>query len=147
MSLFYEDLDPGRVLDAGARVLTAQDIERFAELSGDHNPLHTDEAYARGTVFGSRVAHGALGIAVVTGLVSAAGFTRESLIALTGIAWRFRAPVRAGDTVAAELRVAERRDGGRADGGTVVFAVTVRNQRGEVVQEGELRELVRKRGG
>jgi len=147
MSLFYEDLDPGRVLDAGARVLTAQDIERFAELSGDRNPLHTDEAYARGTLFGSRVAHGALGIAVVTGLVSAAGFTRESLIALTGIAWRFRAPVRAGDTVAAELRVAERRDGGRADGGTVVFAVTVRNQRGEVVQEGELRELVRKRGG
>ena len=147
MSLFYEDLDPGRVLDAGARVLTAQDIERFAELSGDRNPLHTDEAYARGTLFGSRVAHGALGIAVVTGLVSAAGFTRESLIALTGIAWRFRAPVRAGDTMAAELRVAERRDGGRADGGTVVFAVTVRNQRGEVVQEGELRELVRKRGG
>ena len=147
MSLFYEDLDPGRVLDAGARVLTAQDIERFAELSGDRNPLHTDEAYARGTVFGSPVAHGALGIALVTGLVSAAGFTRESLIALTGIAWRFRAPVRAGDTVAAELRVAERRDGGRADGGTVVFAVTVRNQRGEVVQEGELRELVRKRSG
>ena len=147
MSLFYEDLDPGRVLDAGARVVTAQDIERFAELSGDRNPLHTDEAYARGTLFGSRVAHGALGIAVVTGLVSAAGFTRESLIALTGIAWRFRAPVRAGDTMAAELRVAERRDGGRADGGTVVFAVTVRNQRGEVVQEGELRELVRKRGG
>lgn len=147
MSLFYEDFEPGRVLDAGARTITDADIARFAELSGDRNPLHTDEAYARGTVFGSRVAHGALGIAVVTGLVSQAGFTRDSLVALSGLSWRFRAPVRPGDSVTATLRVVERHDRGRPDRGTVVLAVTVRNQEGELVQEGEMREVVRKRGG
>jgi acyl dehydratase len=146
VSLFYEDFEPGRVLDAGARTITESDIAQFAELSGDRNPLHTDEVYARATAFGSRVAHGALGIAVVTGLVSRAGFTRESLVALSGLTWRFRAPVRPGDRVAATLRVAERHDGGRSDRGTVVFAVSVRNQHGELVQEGELREVVRKRG-
>lgn len=147
VSLYYEDLEPGRVLHAGSRTITDRDIEQFAALSGDRNPLHTDEAYARGTVFGSLVAHGALGIAVVTGLVSRAGFTRESLVALAGLSWRFRAPVRPDDTVTASLRVAERHDGGRPDRGTVVFAVTVRNQHGELVQDGELREVVRKRGG
>src|SRR5574340_417708 len=131
MPLHFEDFEPG------SRTVSAEDVRRFAELSGDENPLHLDEDHARRAGFAARVAHGALGIALATGLVSRAGVTRGSLIALAGLAWRFRAPVHPGDTLSVVLRVAERAGGGRDDRGTVVFAVTVRNQRGEVVQEGE----------
>jgi len=146
MALYFEDFHAGREFDAGSRTITADDVRRFADLTGDDNPLHVDDAYARTSVFGAPVAHGALGIAMVTGLVSRAEITRASLVALAGLTWRFRAPVHPGDTLSATLRVAERNDGGRPDRGTVVFAVTVRNQRGETVQEGELREVLRKRG-
>jgi|CXWL01.1.fsa_nt_gi acyl dehydratase len=142
MALGFDDFWPGRELDGGSRTISTADIRAFAELSGDHNPLHLDEAYARSTPFGGCVAHGALGIAVATGLLATSGLTRGSLIALLGIDWRFEAPIRPGDTVHLRLRVAERRllaDGVR---GLVTFAAELAKADGTVVQRGEIRELL-----
>lgn len=119
------------------------DVAAFAALSGDANPLHVDEAYARGTPFGGRVAHGALGVAIGTGLVSRAGLTAGTLVALLELRWRFLAPIRPGDTVRARLRVADRRPSSSGGRGIVTFTVELRNQRDDLVQEGSLVELIR----
>jgi acyl dehydratase len=144
--LWFEDFEVGREYATGAREVAQADVEAFAAVSGDRNPLHLDEAHAAGTVFGGRIAHGVLGLAVATGLLNQLGLTRGTLVALLGLRWDFRAPVRAGDVLRARLRVAgtERsRKGGR---GVVRLAVALVNQRGEAVQEGELTMMVSARG-
>ncbi len=143
MGLFFEDFTPGRQFETPGRTVSDEDVATFAAVSGDRNPLHTDEAYARTTPFGGRIAHGALGLAVATGLFSQLGITSGTLVALVGVEWNFRAPIRPGDTVRLRLRVAEQRPLERRDRGLVRFAAELVNQSDEVVQEGVLTELVR----
>ncbi|MDE3156785.1 MAG: MaoC family dehydratase N-terminal domain-containing protein, partial [Acidobacteriota bacterium] len=98
MGLYFEDFTSGRRFETPGRLVTDEDIAAFAAVSGDRNPLHVDEAYAKTTAFGGRVAHGALGLAVATGLFSQLGITAGTLVALVGVDWNFRAPIRPGDT-------------------------------------------------
>ena len=145
MGLFWEDFEPGRSFTTGARTVTADDIEAFAALSGDHNAIHLDPAAARAAGFPAPIAHGALAIAVATGLVSRAELTRGTLLALLELHWRFLAPVCAGDTITVHLRVMDRRESRRADRGTIRLEADLVNQRGESVQRAELTELVLRR--
>ncbi|MGR3571728.1 MaoC family dehydratase [Brevirhabdus sp.] len=82
-----------------------EDIELFAQISTDHNPVHLDDDYARDTIFGGRIAHGML----TAGLISAV--IGEQLpghgTVYLGQTLKFMAPVRPGDTVYAEVRVRE----------------------------------------
>jgi acyl dehydratase len=145
MALYYEDLEIGREFRSPARKVTEADVRTFAELTGDKNPLHLDRAYAAKTAFGEPVAHGILGLALAAGLLSQLEITKDTLVALVGLEWRFRAPVHYGESIAARLRVTARRVTGKPDRGLVTFAVEVVNAGGEVVQEGELVELVLRR--
>ncbi|PWE32134.1 (R)-hydratase [Maritimibacter sp. 55A14] len=85
------------------KVVTDKDIEMFAEVSTDHNPVHLDESYAQDTIFEGRIAHGML----TAGLVSAV--IGEQLpghgTVYLGQTLKFLAPVRPGDTVTAEVEV------------------------------------------
>src|ERR1039457_426214 len=130
-ALFFEDFTPGREFVTGSRTVIDADIVAFARLSGDENPLHLDDAYARGTRFGGRIAHGALGVAMATGLLSQTGITSGSLVALLGIDWRFVAPLRPGDTIRLRLKVADTRPLEGKDRGLVVFAAKMLHQRDE----------------
>ncbi len=88
-----------------SRTLTDADIRKFADATGDTNPVHLDEAYAKGTVFGGRIAHGLL----TAGLVSAVLANRlpgPGTVYLSQTL-EFKAPVRPGDTVTAEVEVLE----------------------------------------
>ena len=145
MSLYYEDFEVGREFTSPSVQVTDEDIRHFADLSGDHNPLHLDPAAAQAAGFPGPVAHGALGIALATGLASRMELTRRSLVALVGLTWRFSAPVFPGDRLTLHLRVSARRATSRPGTGVVTLAAELRNQRGEVVQEGEFLELVRQR--
>jgi 3-hydroxybutyryl-CoA dehydratase len=114
-----------------SRAIGDADVRAFAALTGDANPVHLDESYAAGTMFGGRIAHGMH----VAGLISAvlgmrlpgpgAVYLEQSL--------RFRRPVRIGDTVTARVEVLdvipERR--------RVRLATTCRTQHGDLVVDGE----------
>ena len=144
MGLHFEEFEEGRTFDCGERTVGDAEIVAFAELSGDRNPLHLDEAYASGTPFGGRVAHGALGIALATGLMAQTGLTAGTLVALLGLDWRFVAPIRPGDRLRLTLRVAGRRELPGRDRGVVKFVAELVNQQGALVQSGEVVELVRR---
>ncbi|MBM3139235.1 MAG: MaoC family dehydratase [Candidatus Rokubacteria bacterium] len=84
--------------------VTQDDIARFAEVTGDHNPLHSDAAYAARTRFKQPIAHGMLG----AGVISAALGTKlapNSVVIYLGQNLQFRAPVSAGDTITARVTV------------------------------------------
>lgn len=141
---WYEDFEPERTFRAGSREITEADIEAFAAVSGDRNPLHLSDDYAAGSVFGGRVAHGVLGLAVATGLLNARGLTRGTLVAFLGLSWDFVAPLYPGTEVALALAVASRRPTSHADRGLVVLRAELESG-GETVQRGELKLLVRRR--
>ncbi|PVA05845.1 MaoC family dehydratase [Thalassorhabdomicrobium marinisediminis] len=87
------------------KVITDRDIELFAEVSTDHNPVHLDEAYAQDTIFEGRIAHGML----TAGLISAV--IGEQLpghgTVYLGQSLKFLAPVRPGDSVQAVVTVTD----------------------------------------
>ena len=146
MPLYYEDFEIGREFESEPRTVMSADVGAFAALTGDRNPIHLDAAAARAAGFEQPVAHGVLGLALATGLVSQMRLTRGTLVALLSVTWKFIAPVYPGDQVAVRLRVSSRRETSRAGRGIVTLAAELRNQRGEVVQAGELVELVKQRG-
>lgn len=145
MGMYFEEFEQGREFVTEGRVITERDILAFAELSGDRNAIHLDPAAAQAAGFEGPIAHGALGLAVATGLASQVGLTRGTLVALTGIKWRFRGPIRPGDRVTLHLTVASTRATGNPSRGLVTLAAQLRNQSADVVQEGEFVELIRKR--
>ena len=68
MAVYLEDFAVGQETKTPARIVTESDVAAFAGLSGDYNPVHTDAEFSVKTPFGERIAHGALGLAIVTGL-------------------------------------------------------------------------------
>ncbi|HLI20807.1 MAG TPA: MaoC family dehydratase [Stellaceae bacterium] len=86
-------------------VVTVADIEAFAAVSGDHNPVHLDDAYAKTTRFKGRIAHGMLGASFIS-TVLAAKLPGPGTIYL-GQTLAFKAPVRPGDKVEARATVTD----------------------------------------
>ncbi|MDO7608829.1 MAG: MaoC family dehydratase, partial [Loktanella sp.] len=103
-TICIEDIEIGMIRSI-QKVVTDQDIEMFAEISTDHNPVHLDEEYAQETIFGGRIAHGML----TAGLISAV--IGEQLpghgTVYLGQTLKFLAPVRPGDMVLAEVEVTD----------------------------------------
>jgi 3-hydroxybutyryl-CoA dehydratase len=101
---FLEDLQIGQTVSL-QRTITAGDIDAFAAVSGDYNPVHVDEDYARATPFGGRIAHGMLlGSFISAALAShlpghGTVYVSQSL--------RFRRPVRIGDEVTTQVTIKE----------------------------------------
>ncbi len=141
----WEDFKVGEVLVTGRRTVDAGDVSRYAGLSGDFNPLHTDEEFAKTTPFGTRVAHGILTLAISNGQQNLAGWFEGTTIALLGLdKVRFTAPVKFGDSIHTEMTVRETRATSKPDRGVVGFDVTMKNQRGEAVLTYETSLLLRR---
>ena len=142
---YYEEIEVGEEYESPGRTVTETDIVLFAGLSGDYNVLHTDAELMKTSIFGERIAHGLLGLAIQSGLFMRATKAYATL-ALVGLRWKFKAPIKIGDTVRLRARVLAKRDDGKPDRGFITVQRTVVNQRDEVVQEGETDLLVEKRG-
>ncbi|HWC67990.1 MAG TPA: MaoC/PaaZ C-terminal domain-containing protein [Acidimicrobiales bacterium] len=143
--LYYEDVELGFRFETPARTVTEADLVAFAGVSGDFNPLHTDAAHAAGSIYGERIAHGALVLALATGLRQRVGLFDGTLLGLLEVrSWRFRSPVRIGDTIRVRNEVTELRPTSKPDRGVMVQRVEVVNQDGTVVNDGELVLLLRR---
>jgi 3-hydroxybutyryl-CoA dehydratase len=105
----YEDMDIGMAHET-VHEITEDDIQKFAEVSGDYNPLHMDDEFAKTTIFGQRIAHGALTASYISGIL---GNNLPGPGAIfTGLSMRFRRPVFIGDTVTVRAEVSEKKDRG-----------------------------------
>jgi acyl dehydratase len=144
-ALYFEDFAIGDQYEPPPRAVTDADVATFTTLSGDTNPVHTDEAFAAESAFGERIAHGLLGLAIAGGFLSRAGVVDGTAVALLGVTWRFRGPVRFGDTLAGHIRVADTRPTSDGANGIVTFDFELTNQRDEVVQSGQQVFMVRRR--
>ncbi len=145
--LYFEDLAAGMRFETARRTITETDLVNFSGVSGDFNPLHTDEEFARSTFYGRRIAHGALVLSIATGLRQRTGVFEGTLIAFLEIrSWRFLKPVFVGDTVRVTTEIGELRGTSKPEHGVMVQHVQVLNQRDEVVEEGDFIGLIRRRG-
>lgn len=126
----FDELEVGMTAEL-ARTITAADIDDFARVTGDHNPVHVDEEAARASRFGGRIAHGIL----TAGLVSAVLGTRlpgPGCIYLSQTL-RFTRPVPVGATITATVEVIELDPERRR----ARLATTCSDQEGQTVLDGE----------
>ncbi len=137
--LYFDELAVGQTAEV-SHVVGAADIEAFAAVSGDHNPVHMDEAYAKTTTFGGRIAHGMLSAAYISAVLGndlpgpGAIYLSQSL--------RFRRPVKIGDPVTARVTVKALDE---AKGHATFETVCIVN--GKTVVDGEALIMVPQRGG
>jgi acyl dehydratase len=112
------------------RAVSARDVELFTELTGDRNPLHYDEVRARESRFGGVIVQGGLTSGLLNAVV-AEDLPGPGSVFLR-VEWDFRAPVRPGDVITAEVEVLEV----RTDKPITTLRTTVANQEGTVVLDG-----------
>lgn len=140
---YFEEFVVGDEVISPGRTVTEADIVAFAALSGDYNQLHTDAEYAKDTVFGERVAHGVLGLSIAEGLAARLGFIEGTAEAFMGLDWKFRGPIKIGDTIHMKAQVTRKKEIKRLGGGIIIFDVAVINQRDETVQKGQWTVLIK----
>jgi acyl dehydratase len=135
--LTYDEFEIGTIFPSQARTVTEADVVNFAGLSGDFNPLHTDGEFAKSMPVGERIAHGVLVLAMATGMANWMGIFEGTTIALMEQVTRYKGAVKFGDTIHLEMEVIEKKPTSKPDRGVVKFVVRVKNQRDEIVVEGE----------
>ena len=114
------------------RVLTDDVVRQFALLSGDTQPLHLDDEYAKETRFGQRIAHGALLVGMVSAVLGVEMAHADFTVIFLGLDVRFVMPVHVGDSVTAKCEVTEVRD----DKPIVTLATECKRDDGEIVMTG-----------
>ena len=87
------------------KIITDKDIELFAEISTDHNPVHLDDEYARDTIFEGRIAHGMLTAGLISAVIGEQLPGHGTIYMSQNL--KFLAPVRPGDLVHAEVKVVD----------------------------------------
>jgi 3-hydroxybutyryl-CoA dehydratase len=136
--LYFEDLSVGQSAET-TKIVGAADVEAFAAVSGDTNPVHLDEAYALTTPFQGRIAHGMLSAAYISAVLGTklpgpgAIYMTQSL--------RFRRPVKIGDAVTARATISAL----DAEKGRVTLD-TVCQVNGKAVVDGEAVVMLPRRG-
>ncbi|MCX2982082.1 3-hydroxybutyryl-CoA dehydratase [Halieaceae bacterium IMCC14734] len=125
----YDEITIGQTASYSKQI-GEEDIQLFAAVSGDVNPVHLDAEFAATTQFGERIAHGALTGAIVSAAI-ALELPGPGTIYLSQ-SLRFRLPVKIGDTITIQLEVTEKRD----DKKFVTLQCTAVNQTGKTVASG-----------
>jgi 3-hydroxybutyryl-CoA dehydratase len=138
---WFEDFQVGDRFGSPGKTLTDAHFMFFAGMTGDAHPIHYDDEYARKTRFGRRLAHGLLLTSLTAvGASTLAPIIEHSIVAFVEQTTRFRVPVFIGDTLKPDHEVIalER----KRSAGLLTLRVTLTNQRGETVLEGEHRYLI-----
>ncbi|MGB0662614.1 MAG: MaoC family dehydratase [Pontibacterium sp.] len=139
---YWGDCADGDVGLSPLYTVTEEAINTYAALTGDYTPVHVDEAYAKTTPFGTRVAHGLLGLSIADGLKTQSDYRFVPGMSL-GWTWDFKLPIKINDTLQVRFTVTQRRlSKSRPGWGIVVLPSELINQHGEVVHVGEHRLMI-----
>ena len=142
---YWDDARIGDECVSPTYTITAERIDAYAELTGDFTPVHVDEAYARASHFGCRVAHGLMGQSVADGLKTQSEYRFLPGMSL-GWTWDFLLPIKIGDVLRVKFKVGSLRESKSKPGwGIVVLPSELINQKDQVVQRGEHRLMIPKR--
>jgi len=120
-----------------SKTITEQDLFGFADLSGDFNPVHVVESYAKSTMFGQRIAHGMLTASLISAVLGMQLPGPGSIYLSQSV--RFLRPVHIGDTLTATVEVTD----WNTDRGILTLTNKITNQNGTTVLTGESVTLVR----
>ena len=101
---YFKDISLGQTAEYEKRV-TDEDVRKFADISGDYNPIHLDDEFAKDSMFGARIAHGILTASHISAVIGYI-FPGPGWIYL-GQSLQFRAPVKIGDTVHTAVEVTD----------------------------------------
>jgi len=142
---YFDDFREGETFTTQGVTIDQADINQFAGFSGDFNPLHTDEEYAKKTPFGGRIAHGLVAVSKMTGKFNQLGYWDGSVMALLETGWTFLKPVKPGDTIFAKLMVTSLKESKSRDRGVITIKFDVLNQTEEKTTEGFLKLLLKKK--
>ena len=136
--IWYEDFTPGTAIVTPSRLVTLDDIDRYASLTGERHPVHMDEEFAREAGFRGRIAHGLFSLALIEGLKSELGSFERSVIASMG--WdkvRFHAPLEPGDEVHVRLEFVDKRLSSKPDRAIATERGTLIKSDGTAVTSGD----------
>ncbi len=129
------DLNIGDTFSA-SRLVTDELIRKFADVSGDYNPIHLDEEFAKTTRFGKRIAHGMLSGAFISAVLG--NEFKDRKIVYLSQTMKFTAPVFIGDTVTATGTITNIRE----DKNIVTLETVCTNQNGETLVKGDAAVMV-----
>ena len=101
---YFKDISLGQRAEYEKQV-TDEDVRKFADISGDYNPIHLDDEFAKDSMFGARIAHGILTASHISAVIGYI-FPGPGWIYL-GQSLQFRAPVKIGDTVHTAVEVTD----------------------------------------
>lgn len=142
---FWDDAKLGDTCTSPTYTVTKERILAYADLTGDHTPVHVDDDYANKSHFGSIVAHGLFGLSIADGLKTQSDYRFLPGMSL-GWTWDFAGPIRVNDVLHVKFSVGSLRESKSKPGwGIVVLPSELINQRGEVVQKGEHRLMIPRR--
>lgn len=142
--LYFDDVAVGTEGTTPEVTVTKEMILAYADLTGDHTPVHVDEAFAAKSHFGGIVAHGLFGLSLADGLKTQ-GSLRFPPGASLGWTWDFLKPIRAGDRLHVNYRVGSMRLIRKPGWGIVALESELINQNNEVVQKGEHKLMILRR--
>ena len=114
-----------------SKTITEHDVNAFAGLSGNFNPVHVDEEFARNTRFKGRIAHGLLAAGLISTVIGTALPGANAIYLAQELV--FKSPVMLGDTLTALVEVVEKIEAKKR----IIFKTSVKNQNGVVVIEGK----------
>jgi acyl dehydratase len=140
---WYDEVKTGETFSRSITI-TETHLVLGAGLIGDFNPHHVNAEFAKASRFGTRILHGMITSALMGAPVGM--YFHGTAIAYLEHAARFKAPVRAGDTLTTTWTVTARHAKPKHGGGVVVLAGACRNQDGVVVADADAKMLVRARG-
>lgn len=132
--LYLEDFEIGKEYITPSRTITEADVVNFAMLSGDFNTMHMDEVESRQNIFGKRIGHGLLGVAISTGLSIYSGFFDGTSHAFVEITAKYVKPLMIGDTITLILTPTEKKPSrSKPDRGICKFDAKICNQDDELI--------------
>lgn len=136
---YFDEISVGDKVTSRGRTITEADVLNFAMLSADWFPLHTDVEYAKGSMFGERIAHGLLVLSAASGLAPPQAPYTIAFYGMDRV--RFINPTRIGDTIHVEAEVIEKEERNEQSG-IVTYRQTVKNQSDKDVAVGIMKVLM-----